>query len=125
MVEFQKCSCTFRRSVIFFRLGSARQWLGGKFGRVSKLYKNWVGRLGSVDGVVELLVGGDVEVGGQGQGDEVVGVVDGCGLGLDKGGLGGVGDAGRGEDVGGCEDLKLEFEFILVPLARGDGGRVL
>ncbi len=28
-VEFQKCSCTFRCSVVFFRLCSARQWLGG------------------------------------------------------------------------------------------------
>ena len=117
--------CAFGPSVIFISICLARQWLGGKFGQVFKLYKNWVGRLGSVDGVVELLVGGDVEVGGQGQGDEVVGVVDGCGLGLDKGGLGGVGDAGRGEDVGGCEDLKLGFEFKLVPLAQGDGGRVL
>ena len=35
-----KVFCVFRRSVVFVRLGLARQWLGGIFGRVSKLYKN-------------------------------------------------------------------------------------
>ena len=58
--------CLFVQAlVVFFHLGSARQWLGEKFGRVSKLYTKWVSRLGTGVGVVELLVG-DLGAGGQG-----------------------------------------------------------